>query len=72
MNADPLYKARATRDAAAQIIRHCKAGGSGTAWLRDEPRFESAGAMLARRGFGTLSRATVAGRGHTFALNRKA
>lgn len=74
MFVDPLYKARNMRRAAAEIIRHCKTDGFskiegvGTAWLRDETYYEDAGAMLARRGFGTLSRATTAGRGNTFTL----
>ncbi len=67
MFVDPLYKARMQRIAAAHIIRHCKSYG-GTAYLRDEALYEEAGAMLARRGFGTIERAVVAGRGHNFIL----
>lgn len=73
---DPLYKAYNLRCAAAQVIRHCKTigcgldpeTGIGRAYLRDEPFFEDAGAMLARRGFGTLSPARLAGRGNVFTL----
>lgn len=64
---DPLYKARRLREAAAQIIRHCKSA-DGSAYLRDEPYFENAGAMLARRGFGRISPAITAGRGNVFML----
>jgi len=73
---DPLFKAYTLRRAAAMIIRHCKTIGAGLdpetgigrAWLRDEPFYEEAGAMLARRGFGTLSPARLAGRGNVFTL----
>lgn len=69
---DDLYKARNMRMAAAQIIRHCKTGGSGSAYLRDEPYFENAGAMLAKRGFGTIAKSRVAGRGNVFTLRSAA
>lgn len=73
---DPLYKARDLRDAAALIIRHCKtdgfdsATGIGRAYLRNEAFYEDAGAMLARRGFGTLAQAPghCSWGGHTFTL----
>lgn len=74
MNIDTLYTAKSVRRAAAQIIRHCKTHGFdpdtgiGTAWLRDEQLYENAGAMLAKRGFGTIKPATTAGRGNTFTL----
>lgn len=76
MGIDPLYKARHLREAAALIIRHCKTPGAGLnpdtgvmrAWLRDESYYEDAGVMLTRRGFGTLSRSTTAGRGNVFTL----
>lgn len=73
---DSLLINRRTREAAARIIRHCKTDGRDpvtgkcSAYLRDEPFFENAGAMLARRGFGTLARSTVAVRGHVFTLAR--
>ena len=69
-----LYKAAALRNAAAQIIRHCNSDGfdpdrgTRTAYLRDEPFYEDAGKMLASRGFGTLARSTMAGRGNVFTL----
>lgn len=73
---DSLYKAYHLRRAAAEIIRHCKTLGAGLdpetgigrAYLRDERFYEDAGAMLARRGFGTLSPARLAGRGNVFTL----
>jgi hypothetical protein len=76
MHIDPLYTARSLRDAAAQIIRHCKtdgfdsATGIAHAYLRNEARLEDAGAMLARRGFGTLAKAPhfCARGGNTFTL----
>jgi hypothetical protein len=73
---DPLYRARDLRDAASLIIRHCKTDGFSKteglrhAYLRNEPIFEDAGAMLAQRGFGTLAKAPgyCSQGGHTFTL----
>ena len=77
---DPLYKARDLRDAAALIIRHCKTDGFskdegfGHAYLRNEAFYEDAGAMLVRRGFGTLAKAHghCSWGGHTFTLRAAA
>lgn len=74
--ADPLFQARRLRDAAALIIRHCKtdgfdrAEGTGHAYLRNEAFYEDAGAMLARRGFGVLTKAPgyCSRGGHMFTL----
>ena len=67
MHTDSLIIARRRRVAAAEIIRHARANGS--AYLRDESRYENAGAYLAARGFGRLSPALAAGRGNVFTLN---
>jgi hypothetical protein len=74
MHIDPLYAAKFRREAAAQIIRHCKFERAcdpvlgGRAALRDEARFEDAGAYLAQRGFGTVKPNTMHGRGTVFTL----
>lgn len=71
---DSMYANYRLRQAAAAIIRHCNSAGHDastgkrSAYLRDDHVLENAGAMLARRGFGTLARSTVAGRGHVFTL----
>lgn len=70
MISEPLYTARRLRMAAAEIIHHAKRNG-GEAWLRDEAYYEDAGAMLAARGFGALSPALCAGRGHIFTLAKR-
>ena len=76
---DPLYKARDLQDAAALIIRHWKTDGFskdegfGHAYLRNEAFYEDAGAMLVRRGFGTLAKApaTAQGRPHLHPPRRR-
>jgi hypothetical protein len=75
MHIDPLYAAKFRREAAAQIIRHCKSERAcdpvmgGRASLRDEAQWEEAGAYLAQRGFGTVERNTLHGRGTVFTLS---